>query len=134
MGRSTKFNRKKYGMLYVFQITGFTVVAPPSLHSHRRIWDVRGNTQLLMSSSCFGSQQNHLMDFMDCRRGSQELAQPKAYRILTITQLDSYSYMTKIRYMTDVYPSVTKGQLTEEFSVMPKGVQMGNERNVFRES
>lgn len=90
--------------LYVFQITGFAVVATSSLHSHRRAWDMKGNTQLLMS---FGSQQNHLIDFTGLNSPNTEFAQPKAYRILTITQLDSYLNITKTAYMTDVYSSVT---------------------------
>lgn len=64
-------NCKKPEIQYVFQINEFVVDAPSSLHSLGRIWDIRDNTQLLMSSCCFGSQQNHLIDFMDRIQVSQ---------------------------------------------------------------
>lgn len=54
----------------VFHITDFDIVVPSSFHSHWRIWDVRSNTKLLMTSCCFGSQQKHLIYFMDYIKSS----------------------------------------------------------------
>lgn len=70
---STELNCKKTRDAVCFPNNWFCCCSTfyGSLHSHGRLWDMRSNTQLLMSSCCFGSRQNHLMDFMDCIQGSQ---------------------------------------------------------------